>query len=143
MVTTLSNKNLSFWNPAFTLQSLAAQLHRQSVLLSIHFPQKQGGVTEMSSTFAIVKNDFSDRCQLFGFSETLNFLKGATSIWYFSLGPVVENQADSFNILFYMAINYYFKLDLVRQNAKDSSLVGSADHLYILNTILLHFCLII
>lgn len=97
----------------------------------------------MSSAFAIVKNGFSDSCQLFGFSETLSFLKGATSIRYFSLGPVVENQADSFDILFYMATNYYFKLDLVRQNAKDSSLVGSADRLYILNMILLHFCLII
>lgn len=127
----------------WALPSPAAQLHHQSVLLSIHFPQMQEGVTETSSTFVIVKNGFSNSCQLFSYSKMLNFLKGATSIHYFSLGPVVENKPYSFNILSYTVINYYFKLDSIMQNAKGSSLVGSADHLNILNTISLYFCLII
>lgn len=44
----------------------------------------------MLSISATVKNRFLNKCQLFGYSDILNFLKAATSI-YFSLGPAVEN----------------------------------------------------
>lgn len=64
--------------------SLAAQLHCQSLLLSVHFPQKQTQVIEMLSTFAVVKNGFSNSRQLFGYSEMLHFLKGATLIYCFT-----------------------------------------------------------
>lgn len=43
-------------------------------------------------------------------------------------------------MLFY---TYYFTLNPVKQNTKDSPSVGSACHLNILSTISLHFCLII
>ena len=62
----------------------------------------------MLSTFAMVKNGFSNSCQLSGYSEMLSFLKGATSICYFSLGPVAENKAYSFDILFYIGYKLLF-----------------------------------
>lgn len=84
-------------------------------------PQEQEGVTETLSTFATVKNGFSNSRQLFGYSDMLNFLKGATWIQYISLEPVVENKAYSFNVLFYAVINYYFKFDPVIKMQKTIS----------------------